>query len=153
MFVRSLLCVPVKRLSKFSFSTKGAVKYLPMPRLSPTMTRGVIQKWYIQPNDTVESNQLILEVSTRTLRDVSSKKSDYIMEVEIIEDMIVADIVAKEGEEVEVGHPIAVFCDEQTDIDIIKKSPVSVLSKKLSDHYFPCFVFILAPERHRSLHL
>lgn len=105
------------------------------------MTRGVIQKWYIQPNDTVESNQLILEVSTRTLRDVSSKKSDYIMEVEIVEDMIVADIVAKEGEEVEVGHPIAVFCDEQTDIDTIKKIPVSVSSKKLCDQIILLVLF------------
>lgn len=128
MFVRSLLSVRVKRLRKFSFSTKGAVKYLPMPRLSPTMTKGVIQKWYIQPNNIVESNQLILEVSTRTLRDVSSKKSDYIMEVEIVEDMILADILAKEGDEVEVGHPIAVFCDEQEDIDRIKKHPVSLFS-------------------------
>jgi hypothetical protein len=113
---------------RFSTVQKGAyVKYLPMPRLSPSMESGAIKKWFIQPNDYVQSYQLVLEVVAKQVRKTSSPETKYTMEIELLEDMYVAELLANEGEECAVGQPIAVFCDYKEDIENVRSHPVSAL--------------------------
>jgi hypothetical protein len=106
-----------------SFHDHSGIKFLPMPRLSPSMEKGKILKWHIKPGDLVKSYQLILDVSTPSLRSTGQTK-DFNMEIELLEDMFCADIFLKEGQEVIVGKPIASFCDDFRDIEILKNNPV-----------------------------
>ena len=113
-------------LSSRSFKTFGVVKYLPMPRLSPSMQKGKILKWFIKPKDFVKSYQLILEISTKTLQEVNNEENESVMEIELLEDMFVADILVKEGEECKVGQAIASFCDEEEDILVVQQNKVNL---------------------------
>jgi hypothetical protein len=111
---------------RFSTIQKAAyIKYLPMPRLSPSMESGTVKKWFIRSNDSVQSYQLILEVVAKQVRKSSSPETEYTMEIELLEDMYLADLLAKEGEECVVGQPIAVFCDNEEDIENVRSHPVS----------------------------
>lgn len=114
----------IRRCSQGAGAIRGLVKYLPMPRLSPTMKSGMIRKWFIKPQDEVQSYQLVVEVSVKSLLQVSRNETDYIMEIEILEDMYVANILAKEGEECRVGQAIATLCDEKNDIKHLQEETV-----------------------------
>lgn len=79
------------------------------------MTVGVVKKWHIQEKECVSSYQLILEISVKDLKKLSDEQFQN-MEVEILEDMYVAKILAQEGETVPVGKPIAVLVDTEDEI-------------------------------------
>ncbi len=80
------------------------------------MTTGVIKKWHIQPGSSTKSYQLVVEISTNTLTKLGNYKID-IMDVEIIEDTILAQILVQEGQSVNVGGPIAVFCEDESEME------------------------------------
>lgn len=103
------------------------VRILAMPQLSPTMTEGKIVKWLVKPNQWVSSYDLGLEVSTNNLT-TESKDAVSNMEIEILEDMFVAQITALEGEIVPVGFPIAILCENAADIEAIKNYDVSLFT-------------------------
>ena len=74
-----------------------------MPALSPTMTSGTVAKWTIAIGDMVHSGDVIAEIET----------DKATMEVEAIEDGVVAKILVEAGaENVAVGTVIAVLADE-----------------------------------------
>jgi hypothetical protein len=97
--------------------TKGFLRTLRivvMPKMSPTMTHGKILKMWLSPQQVVGSYDKIMEVSTATLLDTSSEAA--VMEIEVMEDMHVAAVFAKEGQQLEVGRPVALLCDHPADI-------------------------------------
>ena len=74
-----------------------------MPALSPTMEEGTLAKWLVKEGDTVESGDIIAEIET----------DKATMEVESIDDGVVAKILIAEGSEnVPVGNVIAVLAEE-----------------------------------------
>jgi hypothetical protein len=79
------------------------------------MTVGVVKKWHIQERVFVSSYQLILEIAVKDLKKLSSERFQN-MEIEILEDMFVAKLLAKEGDTVPVGKPIAVLVDSEDEI-------------------------------------
>ena len=84
-----------------------------MPALSPTMTEGILSKWLVKQGDKVRSGDVIAEIET----------DKATMEVEAIEDGIVAKIVVSEGTEgVEVNSVIAVLSEDEESIDKISKN-------------------------------
>ena len=79
-----------------------------MPALSPTMKEGNLAKWLKKEGDSVESGEVIAEIET----------DKAIMEVEAIDDGILAKIVVSEGtKNVKVNDLIAVIAEEGEDKD------------------------------------
>ncbi|PCI64481.1 MAG: pyruvate dehydrogenase complex dihydrolipoamide acetyltransferase [Kordiimonadales bacterium] len=78
-----------------------------MPALSPTMETGTLAKWMVKEGDTVESGDVIAEIET----------DKATMEVESIDDGVVAKILIADGtEDVPVGQIIALLAEEGEDV-------------------------------------
>ncbi len=74
-----------------------------MPALSPTMEAGTIAKWLVKAGDAVKSGDVIAEIET----------DKATMEVEAVDEGIVAEILVAEGaEDVKVGTVIATLTGE-----------------------------------------
>ena len=88
-----------------------------MPALSPTMTSGTVAKWTIAIGDMVQSGDVIAEIET----------DKATMEVEAIEDGVVAQILVAAGSEnVAVGTVIAVLAEDGEAIEEV--ASVAVVS-------------------------
>ena len=87
-----------------------------MPALSPTMTEGTVAKWLIAVGETVHSGDVIAEIET----------DKATMEVESIEDGVVAHILVEAGSEnVAVGTVIAILAESGEAVDAISATPVT----------------------------
>ena len=85
-----------------------------MPALSPTMTEGILSKWLVKQGDKVRSGDVIAEIET----------DKATMEVEAIEDGIIAKIVVSEGTEgVAVNSVIAVLSEDEDCLLYTSPSP------------------------------
>ncbi len=72
-----------------------------MPKLSPTMTEGVIAKWHKKEGDRVESGDVLLEIST----------DKATVEHAALDEGYLRTIIGKEGDKVQVNDPIAIFTE------------------------------------------
>lgn len=70
-----------------------------MPRLSDTMTEGVISAWLKQEGDTVQRGDVLAEIET----------DKAVMELESYESGVLSKIIAPAGATIEIGKPIAVI--------------------------------------------
>ena len=76
-----------------------------MPKMSDTMTEGVIVKWNAKKGDTVKSGDILAEVETDTAT----------MDMEVYSKGVVLELLAKEGDAVAIDAPIAVIGKEGED--------------------------------------
>ena len=126
--VRHLLPVcrlPVQRFSTTIDDVWSKLKFLPMPQLSPTMHTGTIEQWHMRPGDVAEQYRLCVEVSATTLLKESDSTEKIHMEVEIMEDMHLAALLHRPGDTVDVGTPVAVFCDDEATVNQLRSLNVS----------------------------
>jgi pyruvate dehydrogenase E2 component (dihydrolipoamide acetyltransferase) len=72
-----------------------------MPRLSDTMEEGAISTWHKQPGDKVEVGDVLVEIET----------DKAVMEYEAYEAGILAEILVPEGQNADIGAPIALLDD------------------------------------------
>ncbi|MCB0487486.1 MAG: pyruvate dehydrogenase complex dihydrolipoamide acetyltransferase [Cyclobacteriaceae bacterium] len=77
-----------------------------MPKMSDTMTEGVIAKWHKKVGDTVKSGELMAEIET----------DKATMDYESFNDGVVLHLGAKEGEAVQVNGVLAVVGKKGEDI-------------------------------------
>lgn len=77
-----------------------------MPKLSPTMTDGVIAKWHKKVGDHVDAGDVLLEIGT----------DKATVEHSALDNGWVREILASEGSTVEVGKDIALLTDEENEI-------------------------------------
>ncbi|MBS9534099.1 2-oxo acid dehydrogenase subunit E2 [Mycobacterium sp. M1] len=70
-----------------------------MPRLSDTMTEGVISSWLVHEGDTVRRGDILAEIET----------DKATMELEAYDSGVLTRIIAPEGSTVPIGQPIAVI--------------------------------------------
>ena len=71
-----------------------------MPALSPTMTDGILQKWFVKVGDKVKAGDLLAEIET----------DKATMELEAVDEGIITNILVNEGTEgVAVNSPIAIL--------------------------------------------
>jgi pyruvate dehydrogenase E2 component (dihydrolipoamide acetyltransferase) len=83
-----------------------------MPRLSDTMTEGVLLKWHKKEGDVIEAGEVIAEAE-------SDKAT---MELEAFDEGILKKILVPEGSKIAVGGTLAIVADEQEDIsDVLAK--------------------------------
>lgn len=80
-----------------------ALVELIMPKMGESIMEATILTWLKKPGDTIEQDESVLEVAT--------DKVDT--EVPSTHAGVLKEILAKEGEVVKVGHPIAVIVTEQ----------------------------------------
>ena len=108
-----------------------------MPALSPTMEKGTLAKWHVKEGDTVESGDIIAEIET----------DKATMEVESIDEGIIAQIAVAEGtEDIPVGDVIAVLAEEGEEVGDVKASdrPKAVAPVAAATEAAP--VVVSAPE-------
>lgn len=72
-----------------------------MPKLSDTMTEGVLVKWHKSPGDTVEIGDVIAEVET----------DKAVMEMEAFDEGVLGEVFVQEGDTVEVGSALAALLE------------------------------------------
>jgi len=85
-----------------------------MPALSPTMEEGTLAKWNIKEGDNVTSGMVIAEIET----------DKATMEVEAVEEGVVARLLVAEGtENVKVNAVIAILAEEGEDASDVSASP------------------------------
>ena len=75
-----------------------------MPKLSDTMTTGTVVKWHKKVGDVVSNGDIIAEIET----------DKATMELENFDDGLILKLFADEGDEVEIGKPLAVVGEEGT---------------------------------------
>ena len=84
-----------------------AHQVVPFPSLSPTMTHGGIASWKKREGEFVAAGDILAEIQT----------DKATMEMESMEDGFVAKILVAEGaEDIPVGRPVAVLCEEEGDV-------------------------------------
>ena len=85
-----------------------------MPALSPTMEEGTLAKWNIKEGDSVTSGMVIAEIET----------DKATMEVEAVEEGVVARLLVAEGtENVKVNAVIAILAEEGEDASDVSVAP------------------------------
>jgi pyruvate dehydrogenase E2 component (dihydrolipoamide acetyltransferase) len=72
-----------------------------MPRLSDTMTEGAVATWHKQPGDKVAAGDVLVEIET----------DKAVMEYEAYQDGVLAEILIPEGQNADIGTPIALLDD------------------------------------------
>ena len=70
-----------------------------MPKLSDTMTEGVVAEWHKKVGDSVESGELLADIET----------DKATMEVEATASGVIAKILVEEDETVPINTPLAVI--------------------------------------------
>jgi len=80
-----------------------------MPKLSDTMTEGVILKWRYKEGDKVKQGETLVEIE--------SDKAD--MELESYDSGILRKILVPEGGKAAIGAPIAIIADANEDISAL----------------------------------
>lgn len=83
-----------------------------MPSLGSQMIEAKLVQWHVQPGDTVKKGDIIGEIDTEK----------GLIDIEVFEDGIITELVAKEGEVVPVGSVMAVINGE----DKSAESPVKI---------------------------
>ena len=104
-----------------------------MPALSPTMEEGKLARWLVKEGDEISAGDVIAEIET----------DKATMEVEAIEDGLMAKLLVAEGAEgVKVNTPIALVTEEGEDPSevkapapvatptVVEKTPVASSSRR-----------------------
>lgn len=125
-------------LKFFSKGVQGrlpAHKLMPMPRLSPSMTRGKLVRWNINEGQPLPESGMdtICDVQPSNLTMDSEDGNSHILEIECHEEGFLARILLPEGSEVEPDEAIAVICENESDIELVYHaySPTEISSSRL----------------------
>jgi pyruvate dehydrogenase E2 component (dihydrolipoamide acetyltransferase) len=91
-----------------------------MPKLSDTMTVGTVVKWYKSVGEKVENGDILAEIET----------DKATMELENFDDGTLLQLLAQEGDEVEIGKPLAIIGEDGEEIpDFGLSSPKEIQSE------------------------
>ncbi|GLC33451.1 hypothetical protein PLESTM_000072600 [Pleodorina starrii] len=96
---------------------------LPMPKLSHSMTHGRVLKWHVSEGSPVAVYDVIATVETETLVEEAYRLDQFAGKVSLLvesqEEGFVARLLAAEGEEVPVGRPIALLCEDADEVQAV----------------------------------
>ena len=77
-----------------------------MPKLSDTMTVGTVVKWYKKEGEKIANGDILAEIET----------DKATMELENFDDGVLLKLLANEGDEIEIGRPLAIVGSPGEDI-------------------------------------
>jgi pyruvate/2-oxoglutarate dehydrogenase complex dihydrolipoamide acyltransferase (E2) component len=103
------------------------------------MTHGRIVKLAIKPLQVVSSYDKVMEISTTSL--LNTVEEEAVMDIEVMEDMYVAKVFAQEGQQLHVGSPVALLCDNEKDIEHVQGIKVRCICVR----YLICAVLAYRP--------
>ncbi len=92
-----------------------------MPKLSDTMTEGVILKWIKKEGEKVKQGEILVEIE--------SDKAD--MELEAYDSGILRKIIVPEGGKAVIGAPIAIIADAVEDISVLLSDTSQPVNTKM----------------------
>jgi pyruvate dehydrogenase E2 component (dihydrolipoamide acetyltransferase) len=96
---------------------------LTMPKLSPTMTDGVVVKWHKGLGEYIEANQLLLEIAT----------DKATVEYNALDSGWLRKILVQNGGEARVNQPVAILTESKdeniNEADVVDQSKPSTTSK------------------------
>ena len=84
-----------------------------MPKLSDTMSVGTVVKWYKSVGETVSNGDILAEIET----------DKATMELENFDDGVLLKLLASEGDEVEIGKPLAIIGEDGEDVSGFEVTP------------------------------
>jgi pyruvate dehydrogenase E2 component (dihydrolipoamide acetyltransferase) len=90
-----------------------------MPSLGADMEHGTVVRWLIKPGDQVKRGDIVAEVETQK----------GVLDVEIFQDGIVSELLVAEGEEADVGAPLAVL-NGAREVSVSAESPEESVALK-----------------------
>ncbi|CAI5740169.1 unnamed protein product [Hyaloperonospora brassicae] len=94
-----------------SFASYPPHEVIGLPSLSPTMETGNMSKWITKEGDAISAGDVVCEIET----------DKAVVDYEATDDMFLAKILIPEGtENVPVGQPMMVVCDEEESIAAFK---------------------------------
>ncbi|CEP14579.1 hypothetical protein [Parasitella parasitica] len=100
-----------KEIRCYSSKSFPSHNIIAMPALSPTMTAGGIGKFQKAVGDAINPGDVLVEIETDKAQ----------MDFECQEEGFVAKILVSEGDkDIPVGKPIAIFVDDESDIEAFK---------------------------------
>jgi pyruvate dehydrogenase E2 component (dihydrolipoamide acetyltransferase) len=95
-------------------------RIIELTQLSPTMSEGTLVKWIKKVGESVEPGTILAEVET----------DKAVMEMESFDDGILLALIAKEGERLPIGSPVAVIGDAGEDVaGLIEEAKARIASK------------------------
>lgn len=96
------------------------------PKLSPSMTKGRVTKWYVRPGMEVRMTELLFEVETDEL---TEEKKTFLVDVEAHDEGVLSKVFHSSDEILSVGSPIGILCEDLRDVDAFKElNPADVSS-------------------------
>ncbi len=98
-----------------------------MPKLSDTMTEGVVAEWHKKVGDSVESGELLAEIET----------DKATMEFDSFQDGVLLHIGVQAGETAPVDSILAVLGKKGEDIAELLKSEAAVVEEKVAEEVAP----------------
>lgn len=105
---------------------KGVVYVLMMPALSPSMARGTVTQLYsTAPGSVVSKYSLFADIKCKSLMKAAAPEEEVELEIELQDDVVVARVLTAVGEIVNIGAPLAVFCEEEEDVELAAAIDVS----------------------------
>lgn len=81
----------------------------------------MLVKWHVEENMQIDTYALVCEVETSSLTDDVRCKDVYRLDVEIQQDCYIAKILCREGDLIQAGFPIAICCDDEEEVEIVKQ--------------------------------
>lgn len=100
-----------------------AIVEILMPQMGESVMEGTVIKWLIQPGDTVEEEDSIIEIAT--------DKVDT--EIPCPFSGKIEQLLCKEGEVVQVGKPIATILSEGAEVEVVEPSKPEPEKKHLPE--------------------
>ncbi|MFQ3219080.1 MAG: pyruvate dehydrogenase E2 component (dihydrolipoamide acetyltransferase) [Paraglaciecola sp.] len=98
------------------------MKQLTMPSFGADMATGIIAQWKVQPGDKVQKGDIVASIDTMK----------GLIDMEVFDDGVINKLLAAEGEDIEVGQPIAqlTLADEPRSATEAPKHPQAPLGQK-----------------------
>lgn len=100
------------RFAARALATLPPYRLMPMPRLSPSMTLGTLQRWAIAEGDEIDDMESACEVWLDTLTD-DPEDGDFVLEIEVHEVGYCARLLLQPGQTAAPDEAIAVIVEER----------------------------------------
>merc|ERR1712086_401032 len=98
-------------------------RFVPMPRLSPSMVTGTLTRWVLNVGDEIDDMQVAFEVQTAELTD-DPADGVAVLQIEAHEYGYLAKTLLAEGETAAPDEAIAIICDKHEFIPLFADYPV-----------------------------
>lgn len=114
----------MQRVARRLVCTLPPHRLMPMPRLSPSMRTGRIERWAVGEGDELDDTEVVVEVHTAELTD-DPDDGAFVLEVEAHEAGYVARLLLQAGESAEPDEAIAVIVDHARDVEAFRDFPTA----------------------------